>query len=153
MHHAQHWARPGGAGAGQLPGDVRRLPRLLGPGADMSIHIYRYLHIYIYTYLNYQYICRVTTPSCCRGRPPVPTRALPPPGPTWASVTYQTRMASNSRHQEKNKKHTISSKIYILCLLLILFFLHGINGASVFNFFLNEQKIISVMFVLTPWLL
>ena len=43
VHHAQHWARPGGAGAGQLPGDVRRLPRLLGPGADMSIHIYRYL--------------------------------------------------------------------------------------------------------------
>ena len=114
MHHAQHWARPGGAGAGQLPGDVRRLPRLLGPGADMSIHIYRYLHIYIYTYLNYQYICRVTTPSCCRGRPPAPTRARPPPGPTWASVTYRTRMDSRRRiFQSKSYTYTIMKITFI----------------------------------------
>ena len=54
MHHAQHWARPGGAGAGQLPGDVRRLPRLLGPGRYESNHIYTYLQIFphINTYLN-----------------------------------------------------------------------------------------------------
>ena len=73
------------------------------------------------TYLNYQYICRVTTPSCCRGRPPAPTRALPPPGPTWASVTYQTRMDSNSRHQEKNIQYHRKYIYYVYCLFYSFF--------------------------------
>ena len=83
--------------------------------------------IYTSTYLNYQYICRVTTPSCCRGRPPVPTRARPPPGPTWASVTYRTRMDSRKKFQSKSYTYSIMKFTFITtdgCLTSKLF--HGI---------------------------